>query len=138
MYWLHNNNEFTSEMIHDNLGFVYLITNSVTGRMYIGKKLFWSHKYKITKGKRKKIKIESDWKEYWSSSPVLHRDLEELGKDKFNREILHLCKNKGNINYLEMLEQADRRVLENQEMYYNGIINCKINASHIKEPLRIK
>ena len=96
MQWVFNNHEFTSEQIGDYLGFVYLITNITSGKMYVGKKLFRSHKYKVAKGKRKKIKIESDWKDYWSSSPVLHRDLEELGKDNFKREILHLCKNKGN------------------------------------------
>ena len=138
MHWIYNNYEFTSEQIGDYLGFVYLITNQVSGRMYIGKKLFWTHKYKVTKGKRKKIKIESDWKDYWSSSPVLRRDLEKIGKDNFKREILHLCKNKGNINYLEAYEQISRMVLENQDVYYNGIINCKINATHLKAPLRTK
>jgi len=43
-----------------DIGFVYLITNLVSGRMYVGKKLFFSSKSKQVKGKKKKLKVESD------------------------------------------------------------------------------
>lgn len=37
--WTHNGAEFTDDMIGKHMGFVYLITNTLDGRKYIGKKL---------------------------------------------------------------------------------------------------
>ena len=76
--------------------------------------------------------VESDWKEYWSSSDDVKKDVLELGEDSFVREILHICPNKGSCNYLEAREQMDRRVLETED-YYNGTIQCRIHRTHIKE-----
>ena len=70
-----------NELPKDCVGFVYIITNTVTGRMYIGKKLakFSKTTYKTVKlkngnKKRKKIKgkVDSDWQSYYGSSPNLH------------------------------------------------------------------
>ena len=112
-------------------GFVYLIENKSNNKKYIGKKLFWFTKTKQVNKKKKRIKFESDWKDYWSSSPDVHKDVELFGKDNFNRTILHICSNKGSCNYLEAREQMDRRVLETEE-YYNGTIQCRIHKSHVK------
>ena len=51
-----------------NIGFVYLITNLVNGKKYIGKKLFFSSKSKQVNGKKKKTKVESDWRKYYGSN----------------------------------------------------------------------
>ena len=56
--WLFENVELL-EIPSDAYGYVYLITNKITGRMYIGKKLFWFRKQKTNKGKRKIIKVVS-------------------------------------------------------------------------------
>lgn len=130
--WQINNKEFTIEDRKDAIAFVYLITNLMNNRKYIGKKLFYSHKYKQVNKKRKKVIIESDWQDYWSSSEELKKDVELLGKENFKREILYLCKNKGTASYLECREQIDRRVLENQNEYYNGIVNLRVNRKHLK------
>ena len=131
--WLYK--EQPLEVIPDNAyGYVYLITNNSTGRKYIGKKLFWFKKTKVVKGKRKRLKVESDWRTYWSSSDEVQKDVKELGEDLFTREILHICSNKGMCNYLEAREQMDRRVLESKD-YYNGTIQCRIHKTHIKEIL---
>ena len=114
------------------VAFVYLITNKLTGRKYIGLKTTISTKIRQIKGKKKKYKIESDWKNYWSSSEILKKDIKELGEDNFTREILYFCVNKGSANYLEAKEQFDNRVLENPELWYNGIINCRCNYKHLK------
>lgn len=111
--------------------FVYLITNLITGRQYIGLKQTTFAKTKQVKGKKKRIRVESDWKEYWSSSEELKRDVELHGSDNFRREILHWCKLKSHANYLEAKEQMDRRVLEHPDKYYNGIINCRVSRRHI-------
>jgi len=128
--WLYNNIPF-EEIPKTAYGYVYLITNTVTGRKYIGKKLFWFRKTKQVKGKKKRIKVESDWRDYWSSSDEVKKDVETVGSDKFIREILHICPNKGSCNYLEAREQMDRRVLETED-YYNGQIQCRVHRTHIK------
>ena len=128
--WLYNSSPF-EEIPETAYGYLYLITNTITGRKYIGKKLFWFRKTKVLKGKKKRIKVESDWREYWSSSDEVKKDVETLGADKFIREILHICPNKGSCNYLEAREQMDRRVLETED-YYNGQIQCRVHRTHIK------
>lgn len=112
------------------IGFVYCIHNKLDGRAYIGKKNFFFSKTKQVKGKKKRIKMESDWKDYWSSSPELKADVQRLGSENFSREILHLCKTRGELNYLEAHEQFARHVLFS-EKYYNSYIMCRINRSHV-------
>lgn len=130
--WLYNGKEFTEEQIEKNIGYVYLITNRIDGRRYIGKKLFYFSKTRTVKGKKKREKVLSDWKSYWSSSDELKNDVQTLGESNFTREILHLCMNKGSMSYLEAKLQFQFEVLENPSQWYNGIIQCKIHRSHVK------
>jgi len=138
MTWLYQGNVI-EELPEDCVGFVYIITNTITGRMYIGKKLakfskttYKTIKLKNGKKKRKKIrgKIESDWQTYYGSNDELKRDVEQLGADKFIREILHYCNSKALASYYEAKEQFDRRVLESTD-YYNGHIQVRVHGSHI-------
>lgn len=121
----------------DFAGFVYLITHLPSGMKYIGKKLFWS-KIRVTRnGKKKSAERESDWRAYWSSSPVISRMFEEGSQSQdFTREILHLCITRGELGYLELREQMDRRVLEYPELYLNGIVQARINESHIRKAVQ--
>lgn len=131
--WLFENKILDSDAIEDYVGFVYCITNLTNDKKYIGKKLFKStRRVKVkTKTRRKTVVKESDWKEYWGSNVELQNDVESLGRENFKREILHLCKSKGDLSYLELKEQIDREVLLSEE-YYNGIIQVKIHKSHLK------
>jgi len=138
MSWYYNN-EIIEELPEDCVGFVYIITNIASGRMYIGKKLskFSKTTYKTVKlkngtKKKKKIrsKIDSDWKEYYGSSPNLTADIEALGKENFKREILFYCKSKSECSYIEAREQFSRKVLESND-YYNGHIQVRVHGSHI-------
>ena len=122
------------------VGFVYLITNNLSGRKYIGKKLakFSKITYRtvkqkngIKKKKRIRSKIDSDWQQYYGSSAELSADIEKLGTDNFTREILFYCASKSECSYIEAREQFSRQVLESND-YYNGQINCRIHQSHIK------
>ena len=130
--WTHNEVEFNDEQVGDYLGFVYLITNLVDGRMYVGKKLFHSSKTKQVAGKKKKYKVPSDWKIYYGSNDELKKDVSSLGKESFKREILHLCKSKGECSYLEAKEQFTRCVLESNN-FYNSWLMVRVRKSHIKE-----
>jgi hypothetical protein len=127
----------------DCIGFVYLITNKVSGRMYIGKKLakFSKTTYKMVKlknGKKKKKKIrskvDSDWQEYYGSNIELNKDVETLGKENFIREILFYCNSKSECSYIEAREQFIHKVLESDN-YYNGHIQVRVHGSHIKNKL---
>jgi len=112
-------------------GFVYQITNIQTQKVYIGKKLFWFKKTKMLKGKKKRYLAPSDWKTYYGSSQALQKDIEQLGIDNFIREIVVLCKNKGECTYYEAKMQFDRGVLLNPDQYYNDWIICRVHRKHI-------
>jgi hypothetical protein len=139
MTWTYQG-QVINELPEDCVGFVYCITNISSGRRYIGKKLakFSKTTYKTVKlkngtKKKKKIrsKIDSDWQEYYGSSPNLTADINTLGKENFSREILYYCKSKAETSYIEAREQFDRKVLESDE-YYNGHIQVRVHGSHIK------
>jgi len=130
--WLYKDVEFDEGLIEKNIGFVYLIVNKTTNRRYIGKKLFWFSKTRQVKGKKKKEKVPSDWKTYWSSSDDVKKDVAELGENNFTREILHLCINKGTMTYLEAKLQFHYEVLEKPAEWYNGQIQCRIHRTHVK------
>lgn len=139
MSWTHQG-QLVIEIPEEYIGFVYLITNTISGKMYIGKKLskFAKTTYKVVKlkngtKKRKKIrgKIQSDWQEYYGSNDALKADVIKLGPEKFQREILYYCKSKAECSYIEAREQFSRRVLESDD-YYNGQISVRVHGSHIK------
>lgn len=140
--WTFNKN-IVEELPEDCVGFVYLITNKASSRMYIGKKLaqFSKTSYKmvtqkngIKKRKKIKSKIASDWLDYYGSSLELNKDVEALGKESFSREILFFCTSKAECSYVEAREQFGRKVLESDD-YYNGQISVRVHGSHIKGKL---
>lgn len=138
MTWTHQG-AIVEELPEDCIGFVYLITNLASKRLYIGKKLakFSKTTYKTVKlkngtKKKKKIKgkIDSDWKTYYGSSIELSKDIETLGTEQFTREILFYCKSKAECSYIEAREQFSRRVLESND-YYNGHVQVRVHKNHI-------
>ena len=130
--WQYIDKDFTEDLIGDNYGFVYQITNLTNGRKYIGKKFFYFAKTKQVKGKKKKIKVPSDWQTYYGSSAEVTKDVLQLGHDCFRREIIHLCVSKGECGYLEAKEQFIRGALETDD-YYNTWIMVRVRKSHIKD-----
>lgn len=125
MSWIYKEKEFIEDDIDKQVGFVYIITNLIDGKKYIGKKLFKFRKQKQVKKKKKKILVQSDWEDYYGSSDLLKRDVESLGKENFKREILYLCENKTQMSYLELKEQMSHRVLESDD-YYNQWIMVRV------------
>jgi len=142
MTWLFEN-ALVEALPEDCVGYVYLITNLVTGRKYIGKKLakFSKTTYKVVKlkngnKKKKKIrsKIDSDWLTYYGSNDELNRDIQTLGQENFKREILYYCNSKAQCSYIEAREQFRHQVLES-DAYYNGQISVRVHGSHIKNKI---
>lgn len=123
--WRLNGEVFESSNIQDNFGFVYLITNKLNNRKYIGRKYFWS--YRTPPGKKRKVKQESDWKKYYGSCPELKQDIKKQGKECFERVILSLYKTKMDCNYEETRQLFLNNVLKESlddgtPAYYNGNI----------------
>lgn len=130
--WLYEGKEF--QYSDEWYGFVYLIENLENGRKYIGRKFLTKAATKTVKGKRKKFRVESDWADYYGSSPALKEDVEKYGTEKFRRTILKLCKSRGECSYWEtkLIFQHDA-ILDDQ--YYNSWVSCKIQSSHVKNLL---
>jgi hypothetical protein len=115
------------------VGFVYKITNTVTGRFYIGKKSLYSErKTKIsdrekaqTKTRKtfKRVVKESNWKKYYGSCEELNFEIEIAGPQYFKREILEVCCSKKYLGYCEIAHQIKNDVLTSNS--YNGNIMGK-------------
>ena len=129
MGWLFEDKDF--EYNDQWYGFIYLIENLVNGKKYIGRKFLTKAGYKTVKGKRKKIRVESDWADYYGSSPALAKDIEVFGTEVFKRTILRLCKSRGECNYWEtkLIFETDA-ILD--AAYYNSWVQCKVQASHVR------
>ena len=132
--WYYNDEQFDTAP-EDYQGFVYLITNLSNNKKYIGKKNFWKPKIlpiNKTRKRRVRTRTESDWRDYYGSSQEVILLVEQTGRDNFQREILKLCKTKGEMSYYEAKYQFEKDVLLNDE-YYNEFIGCKIHSKHLKK-----
>lgn len=107
--WIFLERDFNSIDVGDNFGFVYLITNLTNKRQYIGRKYFWS--FRTPKGKKRKVRSESDWKRYYGSCPELKDDIKKFGKENFSRQIISLHATKGKVNYEET-----------KQLFVNGVL----------------
>ena len=122
--WIFKGSPFLSKDINDMYGFVYCITNVVTGRKYIGRKYFWS--FRKPRGKSRRVKSESDWKKYYGSSDELNQERKELGNLSFKRTILSVWSTKGLVNYEETRQLFLNNVLceslNEEPAFYNSNI----------------
>ena len=105
--------------------------------MYVGKKTIWTRK-------AGKIVKQSKWNDYWSSSNDLLLEIEILGNEWFDREIVVWCETKKELTEREIEEQFKREVLRAQDvdgfrLYYNkNIMNKFFVPSAVKSPATIK
>lgn len=131
MIWSYKGADVPNDL-SEYIGFVYLITNLISNKKYIGKKLLKFKKTKTIKGKKKKSLVESDWRTYWGSNDELKEDVKKLGEVNFKREVLIFCKSKGELSYFELKEQILAGVLESDE-YYNSWIMARVRKDHLKK-----
>ena len=107
---------------HVYFGFVYQVTNLVTGKRYLGKKQY--HTWR----KKKKSK-EMDWHFYCGSSTHLHKDIKKYGKENFEFRILKNYKTRGGLVYGEANMQHKKNVLTermegtDERAWYNAQIS---------------
>ena len=137
MEWIFEDNLFDPDesFLEDYQGFVYMVTELDTGKKYIGKKFFWKPKtLPVTKTRKRKVKtrVVSDWKKYFGSSQEVKTLVEEKGAENFKREILKLCRTKGECSYYEAKLQFEYDVLLRED-FYNAFIGCKIHAKHLPQ-----
>lgn len=105
-------------------GFIYKITNTQTGKFYVGRKALHHLNSKLLTKKEieawdkpgrvpKKTKVikESDWKTYYGSNKQILQEIKESGAINFTREVLQLCKTKKQLTYYEVYWQMYLRVL---------------------------
>jgi hypothetical protein len=108
--------------VNDYFGFIYLITNKVSGKKYLGRKFFHIHQ------KRKRVR-ESNWKVYTGSCKPLTADIKALGKPKFTFEILSLYTTRGGLGYFETyhlcaLNTLTERDVNGVRTWYNGNVGA--------------
>lgn len=115
-----------TEIPSNTIGFIYCITDN-TGKKYVGKKLLEFKKsrppLKGNKNKRR-YKVESDWKTYTGSSPILNEYIERNGKNEFKFEIISFQPSKMLLSYYETKELIDRNAIFDAT-YYNEVLNCR-------------
>ena len=127
--WMYNNEVFTEDMIEDYIGLVYKIYNVSSGKTYIGKKFFKKSKTYQKNLKKKKKLVASDWETYTGSNDVLNEDIQK--GDMIKKEILHLCKSKGMLSYMETKEIFERDCLL-KDIYYNTWVSVRVRRNHLK------
>ena len=122
--------------IDDYCGYVYMTCHDLTGRRYIGKKVFHHTTTKklgkkelteipVTRGKRptkKTVVKESDWKTYYGSAKPILEMLKEGKQQEFKHEILELVYSKKLLTYYECKYLFMYGVLEKPLEYFNDNI----------------
>jgi hypothetical protein len=137
--WLYKGVELTDETIPEKVeGFIYLITYIPTGQRYIGRKLLTKAHRRQKNKKIIKSRIESDWREYWSSSPDIQRLIEaEEGTSNFSREVLVFANTRGQLNYLEEKFLYSVGSMESDD-WLNSNIRAKMFKRNIKNKFDIE
>lgn len=128
------------------VGFIYKITfPNKNGEMcyYIGKKVFkFTKKKKITKKVIKttktrkrveRVKVDSNWQNYWGSSKLLtDYILEREGTHGFSRHIIELCLDKKSLSYRELEALVKNDVLFDELSWNGNIISRYFKQVKIK------
>ena len=105
----------------EKFGFVYIITNTKSGKAYVGCKQYFRGKSK------KKMK----WETYIGSSKYLKADIEKIGKKYFTFEVIAEYKNKRSLRYYEAYYQMKWNVLtatmkdSDDPAFYNSYVGGK-------------
>ena len=140
MHWTFRDDKTKIPQPDEYFGFVYVITNKLTTKQYIGCKQYWQMR------KKKKHK-PSSWRVYTSSSKYLNEDIDKIGKRRFKFEIIQEYKTKRGLHYYEQYYQMKHHVLTaviegtDEPAYYNrnvGGIRFYVPLEVYEDPERNK
>ena len=135
MVWQYKGKDLLDEEIPNKAaGFIYLITYLPTGKKYIGRKLLTKAHRRQKDKKIIRSRVESDWREYWSSSPEILGMIEVEGTDNFVREVLMFAPNKALLNYLEEKFLYCVGAMESED-WFNSNIRSKMFKRNILNKL---
>lgn len=98
------------ERIKGLYGFIYVTTNLINGKMYVGQK--------------KVSKKDSHWKTYLGSGTALKNSIKKYGKENFDRKIIDIAFNKNELNWLEYF-YTKRFDCVDRDIWYNIIYGGK-------------
>lgn len=101
-------------------GFIYITTNLVNGRLYVGQK-----------------KIRSGWETYLGSGDALKKAIQKYGRENFERKIIDIAFSVNELNYLENLYTRMFNAVDSRKWYnicYGGINGA---ANHQKKPVKL-
>lgn len=104
-------------------GFIYKLTNIKTGEWYIGSKQFWSHRKETKKSSQKygkRVKKESDWRAYQSSSAIVS----VWHSEDVLCEVLYLTSSKYEHSYREIQALIESHALR-EEKSLNVMLGSK-------------
>lgn len=87
--------------IKDPYGFIYITTNLISGRRYLGQKAF----------------KQSNWKTYLGSGIAFKKALKTCGKENFRRNIIYICYSKEELNQIEYELSVYFDVVESDDWY---------------------
>ncbi len=105
-------------------GFIYITTNNVNGKKYIGQKKF--------------IK---QWQSYLGSGIALKRAIKKYGRENFSREIIAIGYSKDELNELEIGFIKEHNAVSSCD-YYNILLGGKCSSpnlgNHMSEESKLK
>lgn len=108
--------------IIDPYGFIYITTNNINGKKYIGQKIFGS-----------------GWKRYLGSGTILLRAIKKYGQENFSREIIAIAYTKVELDELEINSIKNHDATNNSD-YYNIARGGASGMAgvHVSEEARLK
>ena len=75
--------ETNEKIINEPYGFIYITTNMVNGKRYLGQKRF---------------EYGTDWRSYLGSGQALRTAINLYGKEKFSRNVVCFCYSEDELN----------------------------------------
>ena len=87
--------------IRDPYGFIYITTNLVNGKRYLGQKEF----------------SQNNWKAYLGSGIAFKKALDKYGEENFSRNIIYICYSEEELNQIEYELSVFFDVVESNDWY---------------------
>jgi len=125
--WIH---DYDEKDFIDYAGFIYVIKEKSTGKLYIGQKTLKKGR-RTRKGKKTRIKyVLPTWKKYYGSNEYIKQRVKEGNEDDYERHILCLCDSKVELNYIELKLQLDLHAIFSN-IYHNKMIHVRIGGNQV-------